>query len=74
MATKRGNGEGSAAYKRKDGRWCARYTVYTPTGPKRKPVYGRTRAEPPRSWPRPWPTGRVPALRSTPRTSLSVGI
>src|SRR4028118_53680 len=45
MATKRGNGEGSAPYKRKDGRWCARYTVYTTTGPKRKPVYGRTRAE-----------------------------
>ena len=45
MTTKRGNGEGSAPYKRKDGRWCARYTVYTPAGPKRKPVYGRTRAE-----------------------------
>jgi len=45
MATKRGNGEGFAPYKRKDGRWCARYTVYTTTGPKRKPVYGRTRAE-----------------------------
>jgi integrase len=24
---------------------CARYTVHTPAGPKRKPVYGRTRAE-----------------------------
>jgi integrase len=45
MATKRGNGEGSAPYKRKDGRWCARYTVYTSAGPKRKPVYGKTRAE-----------------------------
>jgi integrase len=45
MATKRGNGEGSAPYKRKDGRWCARYTVHTPAGSKRKPVYGRTRAE-----------------------------
>ena len=45
MAKKRGNGEGSAPYKRKDGRWCARHTAYTPAGPKRKPVYGRTRAE-----------------------------
>ena len=45
MVRKRGNGEGSAPYKRKDGRWCARYTAYTPAGPERKPVYGRTRAE-----------------------------
>lgn len=45
MAKKRGNGEGSAPYKRKDGRWCARYTIYTPSGPKRKAVYGKTRAE-----------------------------
>lgn len=44
MIRKRANGEGSVG-RRKDGRWEARYTVYTPTGPKRKAVYGRTRAE-----------------------------
>ena len=42
---KRGNGEGSKPYKRKDGRWCTRYTVQTPEGPKRKALYGKTRAE-----------------------------
>lgn len=44
MAKKRGNGEGSIT-KYKDGRWCGRYTVYTAEGPKRKAVYGRTKAE-----------------------------
>ena len=44
MKKKRGNGEGSI-YQRKDGRWEARYTVQTPTGSKRKPLYGKTRAE-----------------------------
>ncbi len=42
---KRANGEGSKPYKRKDGRWCARYTAHTPDGPKRRSVYGKTRAE-----------------------------
>lgn len=41
---RRGNGEGTI-YKRKDGRYEARYTVQTVTGPKRKTLYGRTRAE-----------------------------
>ena len=44
MSRKRGNGEGSIT-KRKDGRWMARYTVQTAAGPKRKTLYGRTRAE-----------------------------
>lgn len=41
---KRGNGEG-CIYKRKDGRWAAKYTVHTSTGPKRRDVYGKTRKE-----------------------------
>ena len=46
MAGKRGNGEGSI-YQRDDGRWCATATVQGSLGeePKRKYVYGRTRAE-----------------------------
>ena len=45
MASKRGNGEGSKPRKRPDGRWEARYTIHTATGPKRKTLYGKTRAE-----------------------------
>jgi integrase len=41
---RRGNGEGTI-YKRKDGRYEARFTVHTASGPKRKAIYGRTRAE-----------------------------
>src|SRR5215469_9807747 len=41
MACKRGNGEGTI-YKRADGRWEAQMTL--PSG-KRKPYYGKTRAE-----------------------------
>ena len=41
---KRGNGEGSI-FKRKDGRWCARYTVRTVDGFKRRDIYGETRME-----------------------------
>jgi hypothetical protein len=41
---KRGNGEGSV-FKRKDGRWCARYTVRTVNGLNRRDVYGETRKE-----------------------------
>ena len=44
MSKKRGNGEGSIT-KRNDGRWMARYTVHTATGPKRRHIYGRTRQE-----------------------------
>ena len=40
----RGNGEGTI-YKRKDGRYEARYTVHTAFGPKRKAIYGKTRAK-----------------------------
>ena len=32
-------------YKRKDGRYEARYTVHTASGPKRRAIYGKTRAE-----------------------------
>jgi integrase len=41
---KRGNGEGSV-YKRKDGRYEARYTVPTAAGPKRKSIYGKKRED-----------------------------
>jgi integrase len=44
MMGKRGNGEGSRT-RYKDGRWCARYTVHTAKGPKRKVLYGKTRQE-----------------------------
>jgi integrase len=44
MAKKRGNGEGTYK-KRKDGRWEAQYTIYTPSGARRKSIYGRTKAE-----------------------------
>jgi integrase len=42
--SRRGNGEGSIT-KRKDGLYMARYWVETPTGKKRKTIYGKTRAE-----------------------------
>jgi integrase len=45
MAMKRGNGEGSITYRKKEGRYMARYTLHTANGPKRKTLYGRTRAE-----------------------------
>jgi integrase len=41
---RRGNGEGKI-YKRKDGRYEARYTVHPASGPKRRAIYGKTRAE-----------------------------
>jgi integrase len=41
---KRAHGEGTYK-KRKDGRWEAQYTIYTPSGTKRKSVYARTKAE-----------------------------
>jgi integrase len=44
MAKRRGNGEGTIT-RRKDGRWEARYTVQSGTGPKRGVLYGKTRAE-----------------------------
>ncbi len=40
----RGNGEGTIS-KRKDGRWSARYFVWTPEGQKRKTIYGKSRGE-----------------------------
>ena len=42
---KRGNGEGGIIRHPKRELYMARYTVHTPTGPKRKTVYGKTRAE-----------------------------
>jgi integrase len=44
MAKRRGNGEGTIT-RRKDGRWEARYKAHTASGPKRKMIYGKTRAE-----------------------------
>lgn len=44
MARRRGNGEGTIT-RRKDGRWEARYTITTEAKPKRKVIYGKTRAE-----------------------------
>jgi integrase len=42
---KNGNGEGGITHHRKSGLYMARYTVQTPTGPKRKTLYGKTRRE-----------------------------
>lgn len=44
MSKKRGNNEGSI-HRRKQGGWTAQYTVHTAAGPKRKTLYGKTRAE-----------------------------
>src|SRR5215217_4048616 len=44
MTKKRGNNEGTIT-RRKDGRWEARYTIHTVEGPKRKVLYGKTRAD-----------------------------
>ena len=44
MSKKRGNGERSI-HRRKNGGWCAQYTVYTAKGRKRKTIYGKTRVE-----------------------------
>jgi len=41
---RRGNGEGTIT-RRQDGRWEARYSVYTADGLKRPVIYGRTRSE-----------------------------
>ena len=41
---RRGNGEGTIN-RRKDGRWEGKYTVQTPSGTRRKTVYGKTRKE-----------------------------
>ena len=45
MAKKNGNGEGGITRHKKSGLYMARYTVQTPTGPKRKTVYAKTRRE-----------------------------
>ena len=45
MAKKRGNGEGSITRHKKSGLYMARYWVETPTGAKRKTIYGKTREE-----------------------------
>jgi integrase len=44
VSKKRGNGEGTI-HRRKNGGWCAQYTVYTAKGRKRRTLYGRTRVE-----------------------------
>jgi hypothetical protein len=51
LSRKRGNGE-RTIHRRKDGGWCAQYTVYTAEGRKRKSLYGKPRAEVRGSWPR----------------------
>jgi integrase len=45
MAKRRGNGEGSITRHKKSGLYMARYWVETPTGPKRKTVYGKKRED-----------------------------
>ena len=45
MAKKRGNGEGGITRHKKSGLYMARYTVQTPTGTKRKTIYGKEREE-----------------------------
>ncbi len=45
MARKNGNGDGTRPSKRPDGRWEARYWAETPTGRKRRSVYGSYRKE-----------------------------
>jgi integrase len=42
---KRGNGEGGITRHKQSGLYMARYTVQTPTGSKRKALYGKTRSE-----------------------------
>jgi hypothetical protein len=44
VSRKRGNGEGTI-HRRKDGGWCAQYTVYTAEGRRRRTIYGKTRVE-----------------------------
>ena len=43
--SKNGNGEGGITRHKKSGLYMARYTVQTPTGSKRKTLYGKTRRE-----------------------------
>ncbi len=45
MAKKNGNGEGGISRHKGSGLYMARYTVQTPTGRKRKTLYGKTRRE-----------------------------
>ncbi|MDQ4000206.1 MAG: site-specific integrase [Actinomycetota bacterium] len=45
MTKKNGNGEGGITRHKKSGLYMARYTIETPTGKKRKTVYGKTRDE-----------------------------
>jgi integrase len=42
---KNGNGEGGITHHKNSGLYMARYTIQTPTGPKRKTLYGKTRRE-----------------------------
>jgi integrase len=45
MSKRRGNGEGSITRHKKSGLYMARYTVETPTGPKRKTIYAKERKD-----------------------------
>ena len=46
---RRGNGEGGITRHKKSGLYMACYTVETPTGKKRKTVYGKRERKPTRS-------------------------
>jgi integrase len=45
VSKKKGNGEGSITRHKKSGLYMARYWVETPTGPKRKAIYGKRRED-----------------------------
>jgi hypothetical protein len=42
---RRGSGEGTISYRKKEERYEGKYTIQTSSGPKRKTVYGKTYAE-----------------------------
>ncbi len=70
MPKKRGNGEGTTPYKRKNGLWCTQYTVHTPEGRKRKTLYGKPGKRWPQNWLKQFRTERVDSS-STPVASQS---
>ena len=60
MTKRRGNGEGFITRHKRSGLYMARYTVQTPTGSKRKTIYGKTREEVAEElWLRLWRTART---------------
>jgi hypothetical protein len=71
MARRRGDDEGSIT-RRKDGRWEARHTAHTASGPKRRVFYGKTCKEVADELARRSPTARAVSC-STPEASRSAG-